>query len=293
MNKLKLNIIGCGHLGRALAKLWAESQCFEIGEVLNRSIESSTQAVDFIGAGVAIDQQNSLSAADVFLIATADSSINHACKSLVESGIVKPGNLVFHCSGALSSAVLQEARLQGAYVCSVHPVKSFADPAFAVATFQGTYCGVEGDQNALDVIEKAMQKIGGKTFAVKPEFKTLYHAASVMVCNYLTALMEMGVQTYQQSGLGRDTAMQVMQPMVRDTLDNIFRIGTLDALSGPVARGDYQTVENQLSALSDWKPEYAKTYARLGEIALQLSRQQGNAEEESLQRLQSLFSANT
>jgi predicted short-subunit dehydrogenase-like oxidoreductase (DUF2520 family) len=282
MKILKLNIIGCGHLGKSLAKLWSTHSCFEMGEVLNRSIESSSQATDFIAAGVAISTLDAMSPADVYLIATPDNEIIHTCKSLVDSRLLKTGDVVFHCSGAMSSDVLAAAKTRGAFICSVHPVKSFADPIMAAESFEGTYCGVEGDKQALDIVETAMHKIGGNTFGIQAEFKTLYHAASVIVCNYLTALLEMGIQTYQQSGLERETAIQVMQPMVRATVDNIFRMGTIDALSGPIARGDDLVVENHLRAISEWKPEYANLYAGLGEVALQLSQQQGNASTEAL-----------
>jgi predicted short-subunit dehydrogenase-like oxidoreductase (DUF2520 family) len=286
MKKLSLNIIGCGHLGKSLARLWADHLCFEISGVLNRSIESSVQAVNFIGSGVAISSLNEMSPAQVYLIATPDNQIIDACQTLVESALLQAGNILFHCSGALSSEILGKAREQGVFICSVHPVKSFAEPAKAVESFTGTYCGVEGDLQALEIIEVAMQKIGASLFHVQAENKVFYHAASVMVCNYLTALMEVGLQTYQKSGLDRDTAVQVMQPMVRETLDNVFRLGTVDALTGPIARGDNVVVNNQMKALTQWYPAYAGLYASLGEVALQLSQQKGTASTEDLAHIQ-------
>ncbi len=282
MNKFRLNIIGCGHLGRSLARLWSTHQCFEIGGVLNRSIESSIQAIDFIEAGVAISNLDEMPPGKVYLIATPDNEIINTCQSLLDSALLKPGDVLFHCSGALSSEALNQAREYDVFICSMHPVKSFADPSNAVENFMGTYCSVEGDPQALDIIEAAMQCIGGRVFRVQAESKIYYHAASVMVCNYLTALMEVGIQTYQNSGLDREQAMDVMQPMVRETLNNIFHLGTADALTGPIARGDDMVVENQLLAISQWNPEYASLYARLGEVALQLSEQKGNASREAL-----------
>jgi predicted short-subunit dehydrogenase-like oxidoreductase (DUF2520 family) len=292
MNLLTLNIIGCGHLGKSLAKLWSNHQCFEIGGVLNRSIESSLKAVDFIGRGVAVETFNEMPPAQVYLIATPDNEIINACQSLVDSALLKPGDIIFHCSGTLSSDALNMARTHDAFICSMHPVKSFADPEKAVENFAGTYCGVEGDQQALDIIEIAMQEVGASLFHVQADSKIYYHAASVMVCNYLTALMEAGLQTYQKSGLEREIAMQVMQPMVRETLNNILSLGTVDALTGPIARGDDMVVENQLLALSQWKPEYASLYARLGEVALLLSEQQGNASSEALARIRDCLADN-
>lgn len=285
MNMLKLNIIGCGHLGKSLAYLWHKRACFQIQQVMNRSVESATQATDFIGAGIPVSEVQSMQPADVYLITTPDNQIINACQSLVESSLLKPGDVVFHCSGALSSEVLSAVRQFGASVCSVHPVKSFADSINAAESFDGTYCGIEGDKKALDIIEPAMQAIGAKLFHVQAEFKIHYHAASVMVCNYLTSLIEVGIQTYQKAGMDTETAIEVMEPMVRGTLNNIFTLGTVNALTGPIARGDDVVLANQLAALSEWNPDYAQLYAQLGEVALQLSRLKGRASDEALERM--------
>lgn len=285
----KLNFIGCGNTGKTLARLWSQQGTFEIGDILNRSEKSALTAVEFIDAGQAVGSLAAIKLADVFLIATPDNNIEESCDALSTSGLLQPGTIVFHCSGALSSDVLQSAKQQGAYIASVHPVKSFADPGSSIKTFVGTFCGVEGDEEALNVLGPAFESIGASTFAVNPEFKTLYHAASVMVCNYLTALLEVGIQAYTKAGLERDTAMQVMQPIVQGTVDNIFRLGTTNALTGPIARGDDDLVSRQLDAIRDWHPQYADLYRDLGRVALELSRQQGNASDTALLALAGLL----
>lgn len=285
----KLNIIGCGNTGKTLAHLWSREGTFEIGDILTRSEKSAQVAVDFIGTGHAVDSLAAIKPAQVFLIATPDNHIEESCHVLSTSGLLQPGTVVFHCSGSLSSDLLLSAKQQGAIIASVHPVKSFADPGLSIKTFAGTFCGAEGDEEALNVLRPAFESIGATTFALDPEFKTLYHAASVMVCNYLTALLEVGIQAYARAGLERDTAMQVMQPMVQGTVENIFRLGTTKALTGPIARGDDDVVVRQLDALRDWDPQYADLYRDLGRVALQLSRQQGNASNTDLSALDVLL----
>lgn len=284
----KINIIGGGNTSKTLGHLWYRQRTFEIGDILNRSEKSALAAVEFIGAGHAVGSLAAMRPAEVFLIATPDNHIEESCHLLSASGLLQPGCIVFHCSGALSSDVLNSAKQRGAVIASVHPVKSFADPAVSIKNFDGTFCGVEGDEEALEVLDPAFKSIGATTFAVNPDFKTLYHAASVMVCNYLTALMEVGIQAYAKAGLERDTAMQVMQPIVQGTVDNIFRLGTTDSLTGPIARGDDDVVAKQLDALRDWDPHYADLYRDLGRVALQLSRQQGNASDTALSALAEL-----
>ena len=209
--------------------------------------------------------------------------------TLSDSGLLRTGDIVFHCSGALASTDLVSAQEAGALTGSVHPIKSFAAPNESIETFNGTFCGVEGDERSLEVLRPAFEAIGGKTFAIDPQFKTIYHAAAVMVCNYLTSLLEVGAQTYAKAGLDRETSMQVMEPIVRGTMENIFRSGTVAALTGPIARGDHSIVAKQLSALSDWNPRFGNLYRDLGAVALELSRLQGTASPDSLAALNKLL----
>lgn len=285
----RLNIIGCGHVGRTLGRLWAQEKVFAMGDVFNRSGESAASAVRFVGAGQGVDRIESMSPAELYLIATPDDHIVESCDALAASGLLRTGDIVFHCSGALPSAALVAAQAAGALVGSVHPIKSFADPDVSSATFEGTFCGVEGDDRALDVLRPAFEAIGARTFAIDPRFKTLYHAAAVIACNYLTALLEIGVQTYVKAGLDRDTAMQVMEPIVGGTIENVFRSGTVRALTGPIARGDHTVVAGQLAALSDWNPLFGSLYRELGAVALDLSRRQGSASPGSLAALAGLL----
>jgi len=285
----RLSIIGCGNVGKTLGRLWSQEGVFAMGDILNRSEESGLAAARFIGAGRAVVELAEMSPAEVFLISTPDEHIAEYCRALAASGLLRPGDLVLHCSGSLPSTELVSAKEAGAYIGSVHPVKSFANPAVSVETFSGTFCGMEGDDQALEILCPAFEAVGGKTFAINPQAKTIYHAAAVMVCNYLTSLVEVGAQAYLKAGLDRETSMQVMEPMVRGTVENIFNSGTVAAITGPIARGDHSTVSKQLAALSDWNPRLGNLYRDLGATALELSRLQGTASPDSLAALAELL----
>ncbi len=285
----KLSIIGCGNVGKTLGRLWAQEKVFSIGHILNRSEESSSSAVHFIGAGQGVAGIAAMSPAEVFLISTPDDHIAESCNALAAAGLLRKDDIVFHCSGALPSSGLISAKEAGALVGSVHPIKSIADPRVSVETFDGTFCGVEGDDQSLEVLRPAFEAIGGETFAVDPQFKTIYHAAAVMVCNYLTSLIEVGAQAYVKAGLDRETSMRVMEPIVRGTVENVFASGTVRALTGPIARGDHSIVSKQLAALSGWNPRFGNLYRDLGAVALGLSRLQGTAPPDSLAALAELL----
>ena len=277
-----LNIIGAGRAGRTLTALWFQRKVFAIQHVLNRTPASTRDAVAFIGAGRPAAALTAMQAAGVWLLATPDGEIVSAAASLAGNGLLRAGDVVFHCSGAMSASDLRTVVPRGVLVASVHPLKSFADPAEALRTFTGTYCSAEGDAAALAVLKPAFEQIGARVAVIDAQFKTVYHAASVMVCNYLTALMEAGLQCYEKAGLPRNTATAMMAPLVRETLDNVLRLGTVNALTGPIARGDHAVVARQLQALRQFNPQLAEIYRVLGVTAVQLSRAQGGASAESL-----------
>jgi predicted short-subunit dehydrogenase-like oxidoreductase (DUF2520 family) len=167
----------------------------------------------------------------------------------------------------------------------VHPLKTFADPAQAVRTFAGTHCAAEGDRAALDMLTAAFEEIGARVSEIGAHSKTLYHAASVMVCNYLTALIEAGLRCYETVGIPRDSAINMIQPIVSETVENIFRLGPVAALTGPIARGDAQVIEGHMEALRALDPRLAAIYRDLGCVALDLAKPGGGADSDALARI--------
>jgi len=288
-NLKTINLIGCGHVGKTLGRLWNNRGVFKFSDVLNRSLESSLTAVEFLQTGRAIESFEQMHKSDIYLIATPDDQIIETCRSLARSDLLETGNIVFQCSGSIPSTDLSLVKDRGAFIASVHPVKSFADYEAAYKSFKGTYCGVEGDHEAIEVLTKAFEAIGGKTFTLNPEYKTEYHAASVIVCNYLTALLELGTKVYERAGVSHEIAMQIMEPLVRETVNNNFQLGTVHALTGPIARGDHEVVRRQIESLTKWDVELADLYRRLGAVALELSEAQGIASIESLKTLKELL----
>jgi predicted short-subunit dehydrogenase-like oxidoreductase (DUF2520 family) len=285
----RLSIIGCGNAARTLGRLWHEAGYFEIAGILNRRFESSREAADFIGAGDAVGSIDALPDSDSFLIGTPDAAIGTACEALAQSRKLNQGITVFHLSGALASSILEPARKAGASVAGIHPVKSFADPAQSILDFNGTWCGCEGDPEALAELKPAFEQIGARLFDIDAASKTLYHAASVVACNYLVALEEVSLQAFEQAGVSRELGLQILEPILHGTVDNIVKLDTTEALTGPIARGDAETVARQLRALEAWNPEFAELYRRLGRIAADLSQKQGNVSEAALVKIRALL----
>ena len=275
MNRLRvrLNIIGCGKLGRTLARLWHDAGQFEIGDVCNSTLASARNACNFIGAGRPLDSIAVMQAADCWMIATPDDSIVATAISLTGSGLIQSGNqCVFHCSGSQSSAALGALQSHTRLLASIHPVHSFAEPQQSLHSFAGSFCAHEGNKEALQLLLPKFSAIGAKSIAIRGEDKLLYHAASVMGCNYLVALLDASLECYQRAGIDRDTAAQLLLPLARQTLENTLQHSPAAALTGPIARGDCATVARQLQDLDGHSAELAAVYRLLGQRALEIAR---------------------
>ena len=265
-----LSIIGCGKVGKTLARLWGQTQTFVIQDVLNRSLESAERAVSFIGSGRAIEDYAQLRPTDVYMIAAGDDQIADCCEKLSRTGHLSSHSIVFHCSGALPSNVLQQAVAQGAAIAGIHPIRSFAVPEQVATNFAGTWCGAEGDRHALELLSDRFSAIGARLVPIDAEFKVVYHSAAVFACNYLVTLLDTARQAYVKAGIPPDVALQLMEPLVRDTVDNVFHFGPDAALTGPIARRDVATVVRQYRIVNRWDKQYGALYKQLGKLTARL-----------------------
>jgi predicted short-subunit dehydrogenase-like oxidoreductase (DUF2520 family) len=266
-----LNLVGAGHVGRALARLFASRAVFAVQDVQTRSRASAREAVDFIGAGRALEPGALPRRAAVWMLAVSDDQIAPTAAALAHKANVQDA-VVFHCSGAKASSELDPLRRAGARVASVHPVRSFADPARVVADFEGTFCGVEGDEDALALLIPAFAAIGARSVAIDAAAKTVYHAASVFASNYLVTVLDAALRAYRAAGVPDEVARELARPLAEETLTNVFRLGPETALTGPIARGDAATVARQQAAVDAWDVVTGQLYAALASATWTLAK---------------------
>lgn len=265
------NLIGPGRLGQTLTRLWHDAGLIAVTSILGRELGRTRSAREFIGAGRALDWDAAIAPAKITLLATPDDTLAPLAHRLAASSAIGAGALVFHCSGALSSAALAPLRACGAAVASIHPLKSFAAPGRAIRDFAGTCCACEGDAAARALIAPLFEAIGGRCFEIDPEYKPLYHAGAVLACNHLVALMEAALRCMEQAGVPRATAWPALRPLIDGTLDNLDAGSTKSALTGPVARGDLDTVRREIEATRQAGTSVSEAYRILSQLAAELA----------------------
>lgn len=279
-----LNLIGPGRLGQSLARLAVDSGQYQIGGVLARSVNRANEGVAWIGAGRACVSMCDLPAADLWLIAVPDTAISDVAADLAAAKVLLAGNVVFHASGALEAKILKPVQTQSALIASLHPAFSFADPARAVATFTGTLCAIEGDAIACNSLKQFALAIGGIPFSLAEGGKIAYHAALSMAANYLVTLADLSLQTAHQAGIAPEMANRLVLGLMQQTLNNVQALGTAQALTGPIVRGDASTVAQHLQALPECQQA---AYRALGMATVSLAGQR--LEPPQVQKLQQIL----
>jgi len=272
----RISIIGAGVVGTTVAIL-ARRAGYEIAAIASRRMESARRASERLGEDVAVgDACEAARCADVVLITTRDDAIESVCRQVAEAGAFRAGVVVGHCSGALGSEVLESARQRcGAVVGSIHPMQTFPSVDHGLEQFPGTWCFCEGDDEAVATLGRVFGGMGARVERIETSLKPLYHATSVMACNYLVALMDAASELAEQAGIDRRRSLEAMEHMVMAAIRNTVRSGPAEALTGPIERGDVETVRRHLEAIEGYSQDIVELYRVLGRRVLGIARGKG------------------
>jgi predicted short-subunit dehydrogenase-like oxidoreductase (DUF2520 family) len=209
------------------------------------------------------------------LLTVSDDSIAPLCDQLAQDKAFCEGSVVAHCSGALSLDVISEAHELGCHTGSIHPLQTFpsAERAVEVLSLGETYCFCEGDAEALELLLDLAERIGSRAVAIDSAGKAMYHAAAVMVANYQASLVAGAIRLCAGAGIDGDIALSALGPLIKAAGSNIAAMGPIDALTGPISRGDIETVRHHIDAMAR-NPEYGdvlKLYKSAGLVAVDVA----------------------
>ncbi|HVH62130.1 MAG TPA: DUF2520 domain-containing protein, partial [Candidatus Dormibacteraeota bacterium] len=160
-------------------------------------------------------------------------------------------------------------------VGSFHPLQSFPSPQ-TPAAFHGITVGIDANTSGLERrLGELARDIGARPRHVGERERKLYHAAAVIASNHVVALISEAVRVLEAAGWQEQEAEQALVPLVQGTLANIRQSGVTSALTGPVRRGDVDTVRRHLQALGDLPVEVGELYRMLGLVALGIAEEAG------------------
>jgi predicted short-subunit dehydrogenase-like oxidoreductase (DUF2520 family) len=263
--KPRVAIVGAGNLGTALT-LALRDAGYSIDAVVAHSRGASLKRAQRLAKQVGARASDDLPdvQAELIWLCVPDAEVSRAARSLAGK-LEWKGRVAFHSSGALTSDELAALRSRGAAIASVHPLMTFVRGSQPSLT--GVSFAVEGDTRALRLARRVVKGLGGRAYSIRKKDKAAYHAWGAFASPLLTALLATTEQVAALAGVNRKAARERMLPILRQTLANYAAFGAAGAFSGPIVRGDVNTVRQHLRVLRG-TPVSRKVYFELARAAL-------------------------
>lgn len=267
---MRIGFIGAGVMGKAMGML-LRGCGYEIAGYSSRCETSALRVAKEVGGKFFSDNTKLVANCDVLFITTPDDVIRQVCHDLAKKEAFHPGQVVVHMSGSHTVAILEPAERQGAIALSMHPLQSCPTPEKAVGSLPHSVFSLEGSPEALKIGKTMVSRIGADYFVLSGEDKVLYHAAACMASNYLVSLIGGAMELMEASGVEKEMILPALMPLVEGTLDNLRSMPPVEALTGPIKRGDIRTVEGHIENIGEKKPELLDMYKALGRRTLNLA----------------------
>ncbi len=278
------SIIGAGKVGTSLGKALVGAG-YSIESLSCATLKEAKESRRIIGHGESSDDNiHTAQNGEILFITVPDDRIKDIVRELDFSDISWEDKTVFHCSGLLPSEVLKPLGTKGASFASLHPIQSFSLKHTSPNLLQNVYFGVEGEEKAVSTAKKIVGDLGGFSIQIQADDKPIFHTAFSMASNFLVVLLDSAVTLLKSSGLNEEKAIQILQPLLEGTLNNITESRIQSALTGPIIRGDGQTVKAHLGALKKF-PGVEAVYRKLAIRALEMVKK---AKTLSVQRIKEL-----
>ncbi len=254
-----------------------------LGSALCEALDRAGNEVAVVPGYPTPDRKAMTAGCAAVVLAVRDDAIESCARALTDEGALDGSQALLHCAGSRSAESLGAFPAAGRALC--HPLTSIA-PDAGPDVFRGVTFAITGDAEGRMHAERIARAVGGIPVAIERAGLPLYHAGAVMASNYLPALLAAGTRLLVAAGFPDEaSARRALGPLVRATLENALRMGPAAALTGPIARGDLDTVELHLGAMAGL-PDLEALYRALGEATSLLAPAlEGNTRSTLLERL--------
>jgi predicted short-subunit dehydrogenase-like oxidoreductase (DUF2520 family) len=272
----RITIVGAGNLGAALA-VCLHRAGYSVDQIVFRDSRARRRRANLLAKRVgarAVAIARAVIDSDVVWFCVPDDAIAEVARLLAEKADWK-GRVALHSSGALVGDELAVLRRRGAHVASVHPMMTFVAGSSQAGSLQndsqrsfaGVPFAIEGDAAAVRACRVIVKELGGKAHAIRRPDKVAYHAWGTFASPLLTALLATTERVAAAAGVNRREAKRRMLPILQQTLANYAARDAAGSFSGPIVRGDVETIRRHLRALRK-VPVAGEVYAALAKAAV-------------------------
>ena len=287
---MKVFVVGAGPVATAVAgalhRANAESGTTSVSGIWARRPEQAKAAAELAEvpwySGRAFAE---LAEAEVVIVAVRDDAMQEVMG--VMDHALQPHHILLHCSGSRSAKqAFGSFAGQVDGVATMHPLRSIADGAVAMRSFGGTVFGVEGSEQGKSVARELVQVLQGEVLELKEEQMAAYHAAAVLMSNYFVSLTDASLEVLKEANLDSNKALPGLLSLAHGALTNIAESGVEAGLTGPIRRGDKETVSKHLEALQPSSESLRALYRVLGQRTVEVARRTDVASSEDLDAIE-------
>jgi predicted short-subunit dehydrogenase-like oxidoreductase (DUF2520 family) len=214
-----------------------------------------------------------LALASAVLVTVRDAELDGLLRDL-ESAPLASGSVVLHASGTAEPPALDLLRGKGHPGGTFHPLLPLTDPTRAAEQLHRAWIGIDGDQAARSVARELAAALGARVLEIPAGAKASYHAAAVIASNFPIVLLALAAQILTSAGVSEEAARGALATLMTAAAENASALAPSAALTGPVARGDVETVRAHLAALAH-TPEALEVYRVLSREAIPLAESGG------------------
>ena len=252
----RVGVVGAGRVGAVVAAA-LQAAGHEITAVAGESAASRTR-IETLLPTVHVDKPTAVArSCDLLLLTVPDDMLANVVTMLAASGALHRDQYVVHTSGKHGLAVLEPAAAVGAHVLAMHPAMTFTGTDVDLDRLPGCVFGVTGEPATRSLAETLVADLGGRMVTVEEDRRTLYHAGLAHGANHLVTLVAQAMDLLRASGA--DDPAGTLRPLLTAALDNALTYGDA-ALTGPIVRGDVETVRAHLADVAATSPATLESY---------------------------------
>ncbi|MCL5030467.1 MAG: DUF2520 domain-containing protein [Bacteroidetes bacterium] len=248
IEKKNIAIIGAGKISYSLAAALTKAG-FTISIIISKKIESAKNLANkFRIKNFSNELEDIPFKNGIFFLAVPDNQINSVSDNLSKLKFDFQNSFFIHLSGALNISELDSLKKKKAQTASFHVMQSF--PSKRISNIKNNFAAIETDNiKAKKFLFDLAQKLSLKSFEIKSTEKTFYHLAGTFASNFLVGNIFNSEILFSSGNKKKVKFYDIINPIVKSTLKNIKTIGVSEALSGPIERGDIQTIKKHLAEL--------------------------------------------
>jgi predicted short-subunit dehydrogenase-like oxidoreductase (DUF2520 family) len=268
-------IVGAGAVAQALGRmLHARGQ--KVAALADRTPERAERAAAFIDPSVRVAELAELPRlASRILVAVADQGIGPVAAALAPAMKSVNKGVVLHTSGGAGTDVLRPLNDVGAGCGVWHPLQTITTPEQGLERLVGVTFGISGDPMAVECASELTRRLEGQVLEIDAERLGAYHAGAVMASNALIGVIDAAIALMVHAGVDRREALYAIGPLAFTTVENALTLGPGTALTGPIVRGDVDTVAAHLDAMRGLPAHVVKLYDAAARQLLALATQRG------------------